>query len=105
MINFKVATLLTAGAIGFLGAGLAAAQEAAPQITIHYNAAALDSDAGARQVYRRIRAAAEEVCGGATTSGLPSYGVVQCRRQAVDTAVAYIHNTRLAALSSHVKAG
>ena len=101
MNKFKVALLVAAGAMSVAAAGLASAQSAdAPKLTVRYSAASLETDAGVRHLYARLERAAEQVCPGGTVGVFPSAQVVECRKHAVEEAVAKVHNTRLAALSS-----
>jgi len=79
----------------------------APRITLRYAASSLDSAAGTEALYRRIVAAAEQVC--PDTGGDPLHfnaAVRACRAQAVARAVQGIGNPRLAALhEAHLKQG
>jgi len=70
-----------------------------PKITVRYSTANLNTDEGARVLYRRLVNAAEAVCP-ATTVDRPflTEAVRRCREQALARAVLSIDNPRLAAL-------
>jgi len=85
------------GAAGAAGLASAATPDLdVPAIAVKYDPAVLDTDVGARRLYARIAKAAVDVC--------PSYGnphwvthkVEVCRQQAIENAVAKVHNARLA---------
>jgi UrcA family protein len=75
----------------------AAPADDVPRIVIHYRADNLDTDSGARVVYRRLVQAAEDVCP-AVPSGtlLVSSAIRECRAQAIDRAVRQVDSPRLA---------
>ncbi|HEY2686439.1 MAG TPA: UrcA family protein [Steroidobacteraceae bacterium] len=103
MNKFKVALMVAAGAMSIAATGLATAQSTdAPKLVVRYNAASLDTEAGVRHLYVRLERAAEQVCPNDTAGLFPSASVVECRKHAVEEAVAAIHNTRLAALSEEL---
>lgn len=96
--------MILCGIVGTATAGAVSAattEDAAPSIAVHYDARSLETDAGAKAVYRRLVKAAEEVCPVANSgSRLVSEVIVQCRQQAVARAVHQINNPRLAAISA-----
>jgi UrcA family protein len=106
----KTVLLLLAGGLAAAAAGTAGAAPAAdvPTDVLYYSPATLASDSGVQSLYHRIARAAEKVCENQHESGtrLPSDAELQCRRHAVEEAVANVHNTRLAALAdSRSKSG
>jgi UrcA family protein len=87
------------GLVALAAAGAAsAAPESGPSQIVRYDAAALETDAGARTVYARIARAAERVCPNISYSLLVSPQVLKCREQAIAGAVGKINNQRLAAI-------
>jgi UrcA family protein len=86
------------GAVAAAGAASAATPDLdVPAIAVKYDPAALDTYSGARQLYARLENAAVEVC--------PNYNphwvspqVQACRDHAIESAVAKVHNPRLAAI-------
>jgi UrcA family protein len=82
--------------IAAVGAGAAFASPVSePRQVVHYDAAILSTDAGARALYAKISRAAERVCPN-SYSLLAGALVQECRQQAIADAVAKIHNPRLA---------
>jgi UrcA family protein len=82
-----------------IGAASAAVQEDdAPSIVVKYSSDNLLTDSGARVVYRKIVAAAEQVCPTRVDSLILSGAVRQCRAQAIARAVLEINNPKLAAI-------
>ncbi len=82
-----------------MAAASAATQEAnVPSLVVKYDPASLLTDAGAHTVYRKIVAAAEEVCPANSGSVILSAAVHQCRAQSIARAVMEINNSRLAAI-------
>ncbi len=84
-------------------AGIGAASAAVPDddvqsVVVKYQPASLLTDIGAHSVYRRIVAAAEQVCPQSAGSRLISPIVQQCRAQAIARAVVKINDPRLAAV-------
>jgi UrcA family protein len=83
---------------GFAAVGASAAfasPVSEPRQVVHYDAAVLSTDAGARALYAKISRAAERVC--PNSYSLLTNGLVQeCREQAIAAAVAKIGNQRLA---------
>jgi UrcA family protein len=79
-------------------AGAATPDLDVPAIAVKYDPAALETDSGARQLYARIVHAAADVCPEYYNSHWVSPAVQACRKQAVENAVAKVHNERLAAV-------
>ena len=98
-----IATILC-GIFSAAVAATASAQsvdEDVPSRVVKYAPASLVTDRGARLVYRRIVAAATEVC--PADPGSPHFvsrPVERCRAQAISRAVQKIDNPRLAAIHS-----
>jgi UrcA family protein len=103
--------LLSALGLAALAAACAAsaapADSVAPAVAVHYDAATLATDRGARTLYHRLSAAADKVCQDESVgTRLPSAAVLQCRREAIAAAVEKVHNPRLVAVSrSTLKSG
>jgi UrcA family protein len=102
MVSFKSVLVAAAGAASLGLAGVAGAQTSAqaPQLVVHYSPATLNTDTGVRQLYGRLLSAAQKVCVEPQVGPFPSSAELACRKQAVSEAVAQIHNSRLAELSS-----
>jgi UrcA family protein len=100
-ISIKVGALLLAGAWhgGALAAEPAARSPDVRQKTVHFEDLRIDRPAGAAVLYRRIRHAAEQVCGdpNSTDSHLPSPSRRSCVAAAVDRAVAAVDQPALTA--------
>jgi UrcA family protein len=80
-------------------ANAATADAEAPTMALKFDPAMLNTEDGAREVYRRIVRAAEEVCPAPTTgSRLVNSATQACRDQAVANAVRQIHSPRLVAV-------
>ncbi|HEX3847902.1 MAG TPA: UrcA family protein [Steroidobacteraceae bacterium] len=102
-IKAAAAAVLLAGA--WQGEALAAGQAAAPasadvrQVTVHFGDLRIDRPAGAGALYRRIRHAAESVCGDPNSpdSHLPSPSRNACVAGAVERAVAAVDQPALTA--------
>ncbi len=94
--------MVLCGLVGTAAAGAAGAvvpDDAAPSVAVHYSAAKLATDDGARSVYHAIVKAAEQVCPDVQTgSRLVGSATLQCRQEAVARAVRQINNERLAQL-------
>lgn len=107
----KLARTLLAGAIiGAICAGTAGAAPVvadAPSVTVRYGDLDLSSDAGTRALYRRLAAAAKQVCPDRPVRELSTRQFVEtCRRQAINDAVRQIPSPQLAAfVASTVIAG
>jgi len=86
------------GAVAAAGvAGAATPDLDAPSIAVKYDPATLDSNDGARQLYARLASAAVEVCPSYDAHWV-SHQVEVCRAHALESAVAKVHNPRLAAI-------
>jgi UrcA family protein len=87
------------GAAFIGGASAATSDDDVPRITVRYNPQSLDTESGARALYRRLVKAAVEVCPPSPVS--PHWvnrQVRECREQAVARAVFQVNNPRLAAI-------
>jgi UrcA family protein len=102
MINLKsvLTAVIAASGIGLASIAGAQSSDQAPTLVVHYSPASLDTDSGVRHLYGRLVSAAEKVCVEPQVGRFPSEAVIACRKQAVANAVAQIHNSRLAELSS-----
>jgi UrcA family protein len=78
-------------------AGAAPADLDVRSLAVKYDPTALETDGGARQLYARIAKAAVDVCP-SFAPHLVSPEVQACRQQAIESAVAKVHNERLAAV-------
>jgi UrcA family protein len=86
------------GAVAAAGMASAATPDLdTPTIAVKYDAATLDTNDGARQLYARLATAAVEVCPAYDTHWI-SHQVEVCRQHAIENAVAKVHNPRLAAI-------
>lgn len=89
---------------GIVGAACSSAASAAtsdddvPSVVIHYYPQSLDTDGGARALYRRIVNAAAEVCPAPAGSHFINGDVRRCREQSIARAILTINNPRLAAV-------
>jgi UrcA family protein len=105
----KLALLLVGSLAGVIAAGAANANPDgdAPSLVVQYSRQSLATDAGASDLYRRITAAARQVCPSASMGDLHALQRErQCRNEAVARAIRQIDNSRLAALhASHSKNG
>ncbi len=94
--------MLACGIIGAASIGVVSAATTDVEvrsIAIHYDPQSLDTDSGARVLYRQIVSAAVEVC--AQDSSSPHWispAVRQCREQSVARAVLKINSPRLVAV-------
>ena len=101
MISRLAQKLLLAGGFGLLAAGsvlAAPADNFVPTLVVRYSSDALLTDSGARSLYRRLTLAAAQVCPDSGITPWVSKEAKQCRVQALASAVANIHNHRLAAV-------
>jgi UrcA family protein len=108
MLNLKASMLVLAGAVGALAAGgaMADSADAAPQMKIQFNAAALATDSGTKAVYSKLVAASKKVCVNANAeSRIPTYSEMACQKKALAGAVEQVHSTRLAELHSSAARG
>jgi UrcA family protein len=96
-LAMMICGIVSAAGIG--AASAATADDSAPSLTVKYDPMALQSDNGARQLYRRLEAAANELCPQFASDGhLVSSVTQQCRKQALARAVMQINNPRLVAV-------
>ena len=102
MLNFKSVLVAAAGAASLSFAVVAGAQtsDAAPKLVVQYSPGSLSTDSGVRHLYAQLVSAAEKVCEAPQVGAFPSKAELACRKQAVDSAVAQIHNSRLAEISA-----
>jgi UrcA family protein len=98
----KIAWLVLGTFAGVMAAGAAGAaspESDVPRVVVHYSEQSLATDEGVKVLYRRIVAAANEVCPESSTRNLnQQMRVEQCRRDAIVRAVRQVDNSRLAAL-------
>ena len=96
--------LLAFGIVGVAAAGAASAapsESDVPSVVVHYEVHSLDTEQGARLLYRRIVNAAAEVCPDVSVNPhWISDAVQKCREQSVARAVHAINNPRLVAVYS-----
>jgi UrcA family protein len=94
MVLCGVVSATAAGAVS-----AATVPDEVPRLVVRYPADSLETEGGARVLYRRLLRAAEEVCP-ANSADHPflSSGVRHCREQAVAHAVYEIGSPRLAAV-------
>jgi UrcA family protein len=114
-VHFRAALLaIAAGAITVIGTAVwpTAAQagtfsDAAPQVTVPYGDLNLSTDAGTIVLYRRIAAAAREVCPDMYSRNLSVVAASRaCRAEAIANAVHEVHNSRLALVhAAHMQHG
>jgi len=101
-MNAKITlTMLMCGIGAAAAAGVASAAAPdfdVPSIAVKYDSTALETDGGARRLYARIAAAAADVCPNYVSSPFVSPAVRACRERAIESAVAKVHNERLAAV-------
>jgi UrcA family protein len=99
--------MLLLGSLAGLAAGTAAAGAVvseAPALVVRYNADMLQTDSGARALYRRLARAAEQVCPNTSYRLVTNPAVLKCRQEALTGAVNKIHNQRLAAVHAAASA-
>jgi UrcA family protein len=89
-------SIVSAAGVGAVSA--ATTEDDAMSIKVHYNAQSLDTDSGAKSLYRQLVKAAVEVCPQDASPHLISSAVRQCREESVARAVNKIHNEKLAAV-------
>jgi UrcA family protein len=98
----KFATkMLLLGGLAAAGAAAAAGSysDVAPALVVRYNPEMLATDSGAHALYYRLTVAAEQVCPEThNNTHIVSETILNCRKQAVASAVEKIHNQRLAAV-------
>jgi UrcA family protein len=91
--------IVTASSVGAVSA--ATTDDDVPRISVKFDPQSLNTDDGARIVYRRIVKAAERVCPATPSeSRLVATVVQQCRNAAIARAVQAINDPRLAAISA-----
>jgi UrcA family protein len=106
----KIGLLVLGGFAGVMAAGAAGAASPdsdVPTVVVKYSEQSLATDEGVYALYRRITAAAKQVCPEASNRELSRMRVVeQCRDQAIVRAIRKVDNSRLAALhTGHSKIG
>ncbi len=100
-VTTGTALMLLCGIVGAACSGAASAatsDDDVLSVAIHYDPQSLDTDSGARMLYRRIVNAAAEVCPQFSNPRWISDAVRRCREEAVAHAVMKINNPRLAAI-------
>ncbi|HVO44828.1 MAG TPA: UrcA family protein [Steroidobacteraceae bacterium] len=97
--RFFQACLVTAtvAGMGSAVAGTPSIVDHAPAVTVRYDDLNLASHSGMVQLYRRITAAANQVCPAAGSRELSALAASQkCRTEAIQRAVNDVHNTQFA---------
>ena len=92
--------MLLLGSLAGLAAAAGAAQaspDEVPTVVVRYNSAAIETDSGARDLYRRLARAAAHVCPNSSPH-LIDDAAQKCRTKALADAVEKVHSSRLAAL-------
>lgn len=96
-VMMLVCGIVGAASIGTVSA--AAADEDVPSVAVHYSSQSLDTESGARALYRRIVNAAAEVCPQDLSSPhFISDAVKQCREQSIARAVFKVNSPKLVAV-------
>ena len=101
-VTTGTALMLLCGIVGAACSGAASAatsDDDVLSVAIHYDRQSLDTDSGARALYRLLVNTAAEVC--PQDSGSPHWisdAVRRCREESVARAVLKINNPRLAAI-------
>jgi UrcA family protein len=93
--------MILCGIVGASGIGAVSAavqKDDVPSVVVKYDPGKLQTDTGARIVYRQIVRAAEQVCPANTDSHFLNSSVRHCREQSIARAVMKINNARLAAI-------
>jgi UrcA family protein len=102
MTRIATSMLLLGGLAGLAAGGAAGAAtmnaDGRQVVVVHFNSEALATESGTRNLYRRLKSAAERVCPIASDTRLVNPRVQECRQEAVTAAVKKIHNQRLAEL-------
>ena len=103
----KFGLLLLGSLAGIMAAGAAKLDSDVPTVVVKYSQDSLATDEGVTALYRRITAAARQVCPTEPTRDLKMQSLIyECRNQAVARAIRQIDNSRLAALHAvHSKNG
>ena len=87
-------------------AAAAAVADAAPRVIVRYTAQEAATERGARALYRRIAAAARQVCPVPVASNLRGDAASsQCRETAINAAVAATHAPHLVAIAAARRRG
>ena len=101
-LTTRTAIMLLCGIAGAACSGAVSAgtgNDDVPSVAIHFDPQSLDTDRGARTLYRRIVNAAAEVCPQLSSSPyMISDAVRRCRQESVARAVMMINNPHLAAV-------
>jgi len=101
MSNFKSFALALAVGAASLGAAAVAGAADADSISVRINNQDLNSEEGIKKVYRQIQTAAENACPAITTgTNLAHERTASCRKAAIASAVASLHNKRLAEVAT-----
>jgi UrcA family protein len=107
MSYFKSIALALAVGAASLGVATVAGAADADIVTkkaLRINNEDLNSEEGIQKVYRQIQLAAEDVCPAITTGTyLANERTASCRKAAIASAVASLHNRRLAEIASASK--
>ncbi len=93
--------MILCGIVGAASAGAVSAatpDEDVPTMTVRYSPSSLETEQGAKALYRRLVNAAAEVCPQYGNSRWVTDAVRHCRDQAIADAVFKINNPRLAAV-------
>jgi UrcA family protein len=93
--------MIMCGIVGAVSAGAvsaAATDDDVPAVTVRYNPSSLETEQGAKALYRRLVNAAVEVCPQFGNPRWVTDAVRHCREQAIANAVFKINNPRLAAV-------
>jgi UrcA family protein len=93
-------TLGTLALAALTGAAQAAPLPAAPSVTVSYRDLDMNTEAGAQQLYQRIRGAARSVCGEAGRSLLEQMQWKSCVRGSTTAAVTSVHSPLLSELDA-----
>jgi len=101
-INLRVVALLAISALSFAQAGMAATRDdEAPSVTVRYHDLNLNNPEGVASLYRRIQAAAADVCksveGPQFLNRMFWTERTECVAHAVANAVKAVHNEKLSA--------
>jgi UrcA family protein len=99
--------LLLGGLAALAAAGTAMAspqQEMVPTLVVRYSSDALETDSGAKALYRRLARAAQDVCPSPSNTRILNPVIAKCREDAITGAVNKIHNQRLAAVHAAASA-
>jgi UrcA family protein len=95
--NIALAAVAGICVTGFaIGAHANESEWSAPARTVRYSDLNLNTQVGAETLYRRIRSAAEQVCGDVNSRQLAEAAAAKaCVNQAVSTSVRAVNNRRL----------